>query len=83
MTSSSPHDVIFQHKEHVLFQNPNSGYWQMSRDLRNTYYHAKLQCLASKHPDFHCSEISVSQDVKERLNRVHVNFLREEFGLQL
>ena len=22
---SSPHDVIFQHKEHVLFQNPGTG----------------------------------------------------------
>ena len=80
---SSPHDVIFQHKEHVLFQNPNSGNWQMSRDLRNTYYHAKFQCLASKHPGFHPSEITVAQDVKNRLNQTHIHFLRQEFGLQM
>ena len=80
---SSPHDVIFQHKEQVLFQNPNSGNWQLSRDLRNNYYHAKLQCLASKHPEFHSTEMTVSQDVKERLNHVHIFFLRQEFGLQL
>ena len=80
---SSPYDIILQHKEHVLFQNPHSGNWQMSRDLRNTYYHAKLQCLTSKHPDFHSSEIIVSHYMKERLNHAHIYFLQEEFGLQL
>ncbi len=45
-------DLVIQHKEHVLFQNPHTGgshtgRWEMSHDLRNTYYHA---CVTLKHP---------------------------------
>ena len=46
--------IVLQHKEHVLFQNPHTGRWQMSRDLRNTYYHARLNCVATiKASKFH------------------------------
>ena len=31
-----------RHLEHVLFQNPRTGNWHMSKDLRNTYYHPVL-----------------------------------------
>ena len=41
----SPHNIVIQHKEHVLFQNPHTGNWQLSRDLRNTYYHPFLNCI--------------------------------------
>lgn len=79
----SPQDLVFQHKEHVLFLNPNTGNWQLSRDLRNTYYHTLLRCLSAKHPDFTASEIQVSCDVRARLNSVHTSFLINEFGLAL
>ena len=32
-----PRDLVLQHKEHVLFLNPNTGNWQLSHDLCNTY----------------------------------------------
>ena len=28
-------DIVLQHKEQVLFQNPRTGNWQMSKELRN------------------------------------------------
>ena len=74
--------VVLQHKEHVLFQNPHTGRWQMSRDLRNTYYHARLNCVATKHPDFSPREILVGA-VKDSLNLSALNLLKAEFGLLL
>ena len=65
---------------YLLFQNPHTGRWQMSPDLRNTYYHARLCCVATKHPDFSAGELQVG-DVKDSLNLYALNVLRQEFGL--
>ena len=47
-----PHDLCLQHKEQVLFENPKTGCYQMSRDRRNVYYHAQLACVQRKFVDF-------------------------------
>ena len=72
--------IVLQHKEHVLFQNPHTGRWQMSQELRNTYYHARFTCLTAKHPDFTPSEIELGA-VEGSLDLPSLNVLREEFGL--
>ena len=51
----------------------------MSWDLRNTYYHARLSCVAM-HLDFSQGELQVG-DVKDSLNLYALNVLRQEFGL--
>ena len=79
----SPNDIVLQHKEQVLFQNPNTGVWQLSRDLRNTYYHPRLVCIAMKYPDFSSSEVRVPHAIKQRFVSSHLSLLTEEFGLQL
>ena len=43
-----PEDIVLQHKEQVLFQNPNTGSYQLSREHRNVYYHAQLSCVLRK-----------------------------------
>lgn len=40
-----PNDLVIQHKEHVVFQNPKSGNFQLSHYLRNVYYHPRLSCI--------------------------------------
>ena len=45
-------DLVLQHKEHVLFQNPRTRSWQMS------YYHPCMGCIAPRHPDFSSSKNS-------------------------
>ena len=79
----SPGDIVLQHKEHVLFQNPRSGAWQMSKELRNTYYHPRMGCIAPRHPGFSSSEIQVREDVREVLNHTHLSHLNSEFGFIL
>ena len=34
-----PDDLVIQHKEQVLYQNPKTGNFQLSHDFRNVYYH--------------------------------------------
>ena len=47
-----PDDLVLQHKEQVLFNNPKTGMCQLSRDYRNVYYHARLSCVKQKFPAF-------------------------------
>jgi len=40
-----PNDLVIQHKEQIMFNNPNTGKYQLSRDYRNVYYHARVNCI--------------------------------------
>ena len=51
----------------------------MSQELRNTYYHARLACLTTKHPDFAPCEIDLGA-VEDYLDVLSLNVLKEEFG---
>ena len=42
---SPPGDIVLQHKERVLFLNPNTGVYQLSCDYHNVYYHAQKSCV--------------------------------------
>ena len=33
-----PNNLVVQHKEQVMLNNPNTGIYQLSRDYRNVYY---------------------------------------------
>ena len=44
--------MCVQHKEYVLLKNPHTGMHQMSKDRRNVYYHATLDCLRQKYLAF-------------------------------
>ena len=78
----SPYDLCIQHKEHVIFENPHTGMYQMSVDLRNVYYHASVQCVAKKNAHFNPKKaLKISHDVKSKLAKVHFAYLLDEFGL--
>ena len=47
-----PDDIVLGHKEFVVFQNPNSGIFEQSREKRNVYYHPWLTCIAPHFRDF-------------------------------
>ena len=64
----------------MLFQNPHTGRWQMSQELRNTYYHARFTCLTAKHPHFTPSEIEL-EAVEGSLDLPSLNVLREAIWL--
>ena len=53
-----PNDLVMQHKEQVIFTNPNTGKYQMSRQHRNVYYHACVNCIRQNFLSFspiqHC-----------------------------
>ena len=78
-----PNDLVMQHKEQVLFNNPKTGVFQLSSDHRNVYYHARLSCVRQKFPSFipgqHCR---VSRDTCSRFSQVHKEYLLKEFGVK-
>ena len=78
-----PEDLILQHKEQVLFQNPNSGVYQMSREHRNVYYHARLSCVQQRFPSFSPQmHIRINKDTFCKLLQAHKDYVVQEFGLQ-
>ncbi len=82
--SAAPGDIVLQHKQQVLFQNPNTGTWQLSRDLRNTYYHVSKNCVLSKYPHFNpLQALKVSLDVRQRLHDCHLEAIAAEFGVHV
>ena len=76
-----PDDVVLQHRETVVFQNPNTGVFQASHEPRNVYYHAWKTCIASHFCDFNAAvHIKIDEEVKRALSTVHLRHLAEEFN---
>ena len=79
-----PWNIALQHKQQVLFQNPNTGTWQLSRDLRNTYYHVSKKCVVTKYPQFRASQsVKISKTVRQCLLPTHFELIAKEFGIDL
>ena len=80
---TAPLDIVLQHKEQIVFQNPNTGTWQLSRDLR-THYHVSHKCVVSKYPNFNPShDLKVSSAVRQRLDDCHFRIVTTAFGITL
>ena len=78
-----PNDLVLQHKERVLFNNPKTGMYQLSVDHRNVYYHARLSCVKLKFPSFSPGQhVRVNKDTFVRLTHVHKEFISQEFGIK-
>jgi len=78
----APDDICLQHKEYVMFENPRTGLVQWSRDLRNVYYHANLNCVKVSKFDPK-TELKVSKEIKAKLSEVHFHHIQRQFGLNL
>ncbi len=78
-----PNDLVIQHKENVMFQNPHSGNFQLSRELRNVYYHPRSLCLQQKFPTFQPAQhIRASNSVFICLTVQHMDYLKKEFAIE-
>ena len=74
-----PGDIVLQHKERVLFLNPNTGVYQLSGDHRNAYYHAIDACV---NPHFNDFSVDV-QDRSVQLSSNRVQHMLKEFNINL
>ena len=79
-----PDDIVFGHKEHVIFHNQRSGMFEQSYDKRNVYYHPWKTCIAPHFSDFDPKKhIVIQESVKAKLLQVHKDFILKEFGILL
>ena len=77
-----PDDLVLGHKERVLYQNPHSGRFELSRDKRNVYYHPWRICVAPYFRDFRPQvHITIHENVRSKLLPAHKSFLKTEFGI--
>ena len=75
-----PNDIVLQHQEYVVYNNPRTGRFEQSREKRNVYYHPWRTCVAPHFLDFSPSQhIAVSDGVQ--LLPQHKELLRSEFGV--
>ena len=67
-----PDDIVLGHKEYVVYQNPNSGMFERSREKRNVYYHPWFTCIAPHFYDFVPDRhIAIPDDVRAKLLPEH------------
>ena len=80
----APNDLVLRHREHVIFQNPNTGLFQQSRDKRNVYYHAQRTCVAPHFLNFVSEQhVQVDPAITSQLVMAHKELLLNEFGVIL
>ena len=78
-----PNDLVVQHKEQVLLNNPKTGMYQLSSDHRNVYYHVRLSCVRQKFPSFNPGQhVRVNKDTFLRLTQIHNDYILKEFGIK-
>jgi hypothetical protein len=61
-----PDDIVFCHKEHVIFHNQRSGMFEQSHDKRNVYYHPWKTCIAPHFSDFDPKKHIVIQESESK-----------------
>ena len=77
-----PDDIVLRHREQVMFQNPNTGIFQLSKELRNVYYHPWKTCIGPHFSDFHPAvHIKVESSVECLLSSEHLSLLQREFNI--
>ena len=77
-----PMDIILVRKERHICYNAINQRQQLS-GITNVHYHANTVCPRLKHPLFDPKTIEIPQDVKVKLNPVHLSFLRQTFGVNI
>ena len=78
-----PNDLVVQHKEQVMFTNPNTGKYQLSRKHRNVYYHARVNCIRQKFPSFTpIQRCRINWETFTMFTKVYKDFIAVEFGLK-
>ena len=68
-----PDNLVVQHKDQVMLQNPKSGNFQISHDFQNVYYHAHMACIKKKYPTFvGVQHLCLNDDVMSQLCDSHI-----------
>ena len=68
----------------MLFQNPNTGMYQLSREPRNVYYHVEMSCISPHFCDFNLAvHIRVDATAKAKLTDVDIRHISEQFNLNI
>ena len=77
-----PYDIIIGHFERQRYSDQETGLTWLSRETC-VHYHAFLQCILAKFPDFQPTKLSIPKEVFMKLNATHRLFLNNTFGMRL
>ena len=78
---SPPHDIVINFKEHRYYRDPTTQEMHLTKSDENTYYHMMRQCILYKHPSFEKSMLTISEEIRVRLQDIHQVHIMEQFGL--
>ena len=73
-------NLVIQHKSWRGYTAPDGTHRQK---YGNVYYHINMQCVTTKEPGFHPSNLVVGADVRTRATAVHNSFLAANLGVSL
>ena len=79
-----PYDIVLRHSERYEYPDKESpGHTKKSYKEWNGYYHLDPECIKQHHPHFHSGLLRVDPEVKEKLSKVHFDYLKLHFDVNL
>lgn len=76
----APKDLCLVHKEQHLYYNVVNCKQQLS-SLTNVHYHADINCVKVRCPDFNPKTVQIPENIKLKLTPEHWVFLLQTFGI--
>ena len=76
----SPYNLITARAERCTFRN-TSGELITPRRETICHYHCKIECIRAAEASFVSSSLSIPADIRQRLDRIHVEYLQQAFGI--
>ena len=77
-TLQPPEDFCLKHQDWRQFTQSNG---EPQSKYGNVYYHCKPECVWLRHPSFNSNDIKIPEDIKEKLDDEHKQYLACVFEL--
>ena len=77
----SPYNLVIARAERCTAFRNTSGVLITPRRETICHYHCKLDCIRAAEPSFVPSSLSIPTDIRQPLDRIHVEYLQQAFGI--
>ena len=79
----SPWNIVLTRREYRTFTPRGTNSLRISAKKENVYYHPRRRCLQEKNASVSGNSVKVAPEIGNKLDDLHKNQLRKEFGINV
>jgi len=79
----SPWNIVLTRREYRTFTPRGTNSLRISTKKENVYYHPRKRCLQEKNASVSGNSVKVAPEIGNKLDDLHKNQLRKEFGINV